>query len=101
MAVVEISVVPLGVPGTSLSDYVARAVKVLQESSLNYELTAMGTIISGNLDEIWEVLRRMHESCFDLEAPRVLTQIKIDDRRDKAGSAEQKIRSVMAKLSDD
>lgn len=101
MAVVQISVVPLGVPGTSLSDYVARAVKVLQESSLNYELTAMGTIISGDLDEIWDVLKRMHESCFDLDAPRVLTQIKIDDRRDKAGSPEQKIRSVMEKLSDD
>ncbi|MDY0039706.1 MAG: MTH1187 family thiamine-binding protein [Desulforhabdus sp.] len=99
MAVVEISVVPLGVPGTSMSGYVARALKVLQESSLTYQLTPMGTIISGDLDEIWNVVKRMHESCFALDAQRVLTQIKIDDRRDKLGTPEQKVRSVMEKLS--
>jgi uncharacterized protein (TIGR00106 family) len=98
MAVVEISVVPIGLQTTSMSTYVAQAVKVLKESNLRYEMTAMGTIISGDLDEIWAVLKRMHESCFQLNAPRVLTQIKIDDRRDKAGSPEQKVRSVMEKL---
>ncbi len=99
MAVVEVSIIPLGIPGTSLSTHVARVLKVLQDSSLHYELTAMGTIISGDLEEILQVLRKMHESCFSAEVTRVLTQIKIDDRRDKPGSPEQKIRSVMTKLS--
>ncbi|MCK8602820.1 MTH1187 family thiamine-binding protein [Desulfoferrobacter suflitae] len=98
MAIVEISIVPMGVQGTSVSDYVAKAVAVVQASSLKYELTAMGTIICGDLQEIWDVLKRMHESGFDVGAPRVLTQIRIDDRRDKPGSPEQKIRSVMEKL---
>ena len=100
MAVVEVSIIPLGVPGTSLSAHVARVLGVLQESSLRYELTAMGTIISGDLEEILQVLRKMHESCFSGEVTRVLTQIKIDDRRDKPASPEQKVRSVMAKLSE-
>ena len=100
MAVVEISVVPIGVQTTSLSSYVATAVKVLKESGLHYEMTAMGTIISGDLNEIWAVLMRMHESCFQLNAVRVLTQIKIDDRRDKAATPEQKIRSVIEKMSE-
>ena len=100
MAVAEVSIIPLGVPGTSLSAHVARVLKVLQESSLQFELTAMGTIISGDLDEILQVLRKMHESCFSGEVNRVLTQIKIDDRRDKHGSPEQKIHSVLSKLSD-
>lgn len=99
MAVVEISIVPIGVQTTSLSTYVAEAVKILRESGLPYELTAMGTIVSGDLDEVWKVLRRMHENCFSSGAPRVLTTIRIDDRRDRAGSPEQKIRSVMDKLS--
>ena len=101
MAVVEVSIIPLGIPGTSLSAHVARVLKVLQQSSLNYELTAMGTIISGDVDEILQVLRKMHESCFSTEVTRVLTQIKIDDRRDKPASPEQKIRSVMTKLSEE
>lgn len=99
MAVAEVSIIPLGVPGTSLSTHVARVLKVLKESSLQFELTAMGTIISGDLEEILQILKAMHESCFSEDVNRVLTQIRIDDRRDKRGSPEQKIHSVMSKLS--
>ncbi len=99
MAIVEISVVPLGISGCSLSTHVAKVLSVLKESSLQYELTAMGTIISGDLDEIWNVLKKMHESVFSSDVCRVLTQIKIDDRRDRKATPEQKIRSVMEKLS--
>ncbi len=78
----------------------ARALEVLQQSRLRYELTAMGTIISGELDEIWPVLRLMHESCFEkAEVVRVLTQIKVDDRRDRVATPDQKVRSVFDKLS--
>ena len=99
MAIVEVSIIPLGVSGPSLSGYVAKVLSVLRESSLAYELTAMGTIISGDLDEILSVVRRMHESLFSSDVTRVLTQIKIDDRRDQPASPDQKIRSVMEKLS--
>jgi len=99
MAIVEVSIIPLGVPGPSLSGYVARVLSLLRESSLSFELTAMGTIISGDLDEILSVVRRMHESLFSADVTRVLTQIKIDDRRDQPASPEQKIRSVMEKFS--
>ena len=98
MAVVELSIVPIGIENTSLSSYVAQAVKVLKGSSLQYQLTAMGTIISGDLDEILKIIRQMHESCFSTGAQRVLTQIRIDDRRDKVGTPEQKIQSVLGKL---
>jgi len=98
MAIVELSIVPIGVQSTSLSSYVAGAIKVLQQTALKYELTAMGTIISGDLDDILRTIRQMHESCFAAGAMRVLTQIRIDDRRDKKGSTEQKIRSVREKL---
>lgn len=100
MAVVELSVVPIGVENTSLSSYVANALKILKATSLEYHLTAMGTIISGDLDEILKTVRLMHESCFEAGAMRVLTTIKIDDRRDKKGSPGQKIKSVMDKLGD-
>jgi uncharacterized protein (TIGR00106 family) len=98
MAIVEVSVVPIGVAGTSLSGYVKQALSVLRQSGLRYELTAMGTIIDGNLDEIWSVLRRMHESCFLPQVGRVLTQIKVDDRRDRESTPEQKVQSVLDKM---
>jgi uncharacterized protein (TIGR00106 family) len=97
VAIVELSIVPLGV-GAGVSSYVAGAIKVLQTTGLEFELTAMGTIISGDLDQILSAVRKMHESCFDAGAVRVLTQIRIDDRRDRVSSSERKIRSVREKL---
>jgi len=97
MAIVEVSVVPLGTANTSLSAYVAGAVEIVQASGLSYELTAMGTIIYGDLDRILQTVRAMHESCFQKGVHRVLTQIKIDDRRDRASTPEDKVRSVLEK----
>ncbi len=100
MAVVEISIVPLGTGTTSLSPYVAACEKELRENSqgLKYELTAMGTIVEGDLDQILTLVRRLHEVPFRSGAKRVSTSIKIDDRRDKEGTIDQKIRSVEDKL---
>ena len=84
MAMVEVSIVPVGTGGPSASEYVARALKVLEaEPDLTYELTAMGTIIQGELDRLLNVVSRMHETAFDSRVKRVVTTIKIDDRRDK------------------
>jgi len=98
MAIVELSIVPIGVASTSMSSYVTEAIRVLEKTSLKYELTSMGTIISGDLDDILSTMRRMHESLFAAGAVRVLTQVRIDDRRDKQSSMEQKVRSVREKL---
>ncbi len=99
MAIVEVSIVPLGVQGMSLSSHVARVLKVVKSSTVSYELTAMGTILSGNIDDIWAVLRKMHEACFEGEVLRVLTHVKIDDRRDIPATPGQKVQSVLKKLS--
>jgi uncharacterized protein (TIGR00106 family) len=61
MAIAEVSVVPLGTKTPSVSQYVARAVRVLErEKGIKYELTAMGTIVEGDLDRILAVVRKMH-----------------------------------------
>lgn len=98
MSIVFVSVAPLGTTTTSLSGYVAGVERILRESGLKHQLTAMGTIIEGDLDAILPVLRRMHESPFGEGAQRVSTLIKIDDRRDSPHSIEGKVRSVTEKL---
>ena len=99
MAVAEISIVPLGTETPSISKYVARAVKVLQqEKDIKYEITAMGTIIEGDLDKILTVAKKMHEEVFAEGVARVLTVIKIDDRRDKALSMKGKVDSLRREL---
>ncbi len=99
MVIAEISIVPLGTETPSVSKYVARAVKVLQqEKDIKYEITAMGTILEGDLDKILAVAKKMHEETFNKGVVRVITIIKIDDRRDKPLSMNGKVDSLRRKL---
>lgn len=98
MAVVFVTIAPLGTATPSLSTYVAGVERILADSGLKHQLTAMGTLIEGDLDAILDVIRRMHESPFAQGAVRVSTLIKIDDRRDKLHTIDSKMRSVQEKL---
>ena len=99
MAIAEISIIPIGTKTPSVSGHVAAAIKVLQrEKDVKYELNAMGTIVEGDLDNILRVARKMHEEAFGDGIARVLTTVKIDDRRDKPSNIEIKIVSLREKL---
>ncbi|HUK67080.1 MAG TPA: MTH1187 family thiamine-binding protein [Anaeromyxobacteraceae bacterium] len=98
MAIVFLTITPLGTGTTSVSRYVAGVERLLDASGLKHELTAMGTIIEGDLDAILKVVRAMHEHPFREGAQRVSTFIKIDDRRDKEHSIASKMKSVREKL---
>jgi len=100
MAIVQVTIVPLGTGSPSVGEYVASVHRVLTEAEepIKYQLTPMSTIIEGALDDLLAVVRRMHEVPFENGAERVSTTITIDDRRDKTGTMEQKLRSVESKL---
>ena len=98
MAIVEISIVPVGTGTPSVSQYVAEAVKLLQgETGIKYELTAMGTIIEGDLEQLLGLVGKMHRSAFAGGAMRVVTAVKIDERRDKDSTMTGKVESVKRK----
>ena len=100
MAIIEVSVVPLGTETPSVSRYVAGAEKVLQGAKdIKYELTAMGTIIEGDLARLLSLAEQMHQSAFAAGAMRVVTTIKIDDRRDQVASIRSKIAAVRRQLA--
>ena len=98
MAIAFLTITPLGTATPSVSRYVAGVERILRQTSLTHQLTAMGTIIEGDLDEILAVVRRMHEHPFTQGAERVSTSLRIDDRRDKPHSIAGKMRSVEEKL---
>ncbi len=99
MAFMEISVVPIGTSTTSLSEYVAAIVKVIDESGLSYELHDMGTTVEGSSDELFGLAARVHQAAFEHEdVKRVYTVIKVDDRRDKITKMGDKTKSVRKKI---
>jgi uncharacterized protein (TIGR00106 family) len=101
MPVCEISVIPVGTGNPSVSEFVVEAQRVIQKSGLKSELGPMCTSFEGEIGRILEVAREVHEVCFRKGAKRVLTTIKIDDRRDKPLSMEGKVRSVQEQLGCD
>jgi len=98
--IVEFSVVPIGTESTSVSKYVVEAVKTLKKyGNLRFQVTPMDTIIEGNdLGKILEAILEAHEAVFKAGAQRVITSIKIDDRRDKKETMDYKVKAVKEKI---
>ncbi len=100
MALADVTIIPLGTGTPSVSKYVAATIKALQRGKdIKYEITAMGTTIEGDLDRILAVVREMHEETFTQGVARVVTIIKIDDRRDKESSIGGKVESLKAVIA--
>ncbi len=99
MVIAEVSVLPVGTGSSSVSQYVVRAVKILgQQKEIKHQVTATGTIIAGKLDDVLEAVKRMHESLFNTEVKRVVTILRLDDRRDKELIIGYEVDSVMKRL---
>ena len=96
MVLLEFSMAPLE-KGASVGEYVARSLKIIDDSGLDYRLHAMGTIIEGEIDEVLGVLKRcLEEIAADCE--RVTCTAKLDYRRGHSGRLNSKVASVEAKL---
>lgn len=83
--------------GTSVSPYIARAVRIIKESGLPYELGPMTTVIEGEWDEVMAVIDR----CFkDLQrdAGRIYMTLNIDYRQGRTGGMTEKVAAVERKL---
>ena len=93
--IAEISTFPVGV-GTSLSKYVKHAVKAIDNfSGIRVVHHPMGTVIEAdNLETILEVVKKAHNAIASTGAERIITQIRIDDRRDKARKMEDKVKAI-------
>jgi uncharacterized protein (TIGR00106 family) len=98
MAILAISVTPVGTGSTGVGEYVADALRVIERSGLRYRLNAMHTEIEGELEPLLRLVPQIHEACFARGAKRVSTVIKIDDRRDAPSSIEGKVRSVKERI---
>jgi uncharacterized protein (TIGR00106 family) len=99
MALMEISVVPVGLGTPSVGDYIAALVDYLRKNNIPYRLTDMGTVIEGSPAQLLGWARILHELPFEKGVQRVVTHIAIDDRRDKKVALGDKTASVEARLT--
>lgn len=94
MIISQLSIAPVGM-GTSLSKYVKIVLDVLRKNSIRFETNDMATVIeTEDLDTLFKVVKEAHTAVIDAGARRVITELKIDDRRDKNVRLGSKIKSL-------
>ena len=101
MITADLCIIPMGIEESSVGDYVAKAVQIIEKSGLNYQITAMGTQIEANdLKSLYDVCAEVQESIFEMGVGRVYTVLKIDDRRDKENrTLDEKVKSVKNRMN--
>ena len=77
----EIAVYPLGTSDPDISKDISKIFEILDLCELTFQITTMGTIIEGTLDELFDLARKLHEVVFSDKVRRVITVIKLDERR--------------------
>ncbi len=95
MVLLEFSMYPMD-KGESLSPYVARSMKIIEESGLEYRMNPMGTVIEGEWDQVFQVVNRCFES-MSKDCNRVAASIKVDYRKGQTGRLITKVTSVEEK----
>jgi uncharacterized protein (TIGR00106 family) len=92
MVLLEFAMAPHG-EGESLSAPVARILDVIDKSGVPYQLTAMGTILEGEWDEVMGVVG----ACFKTLQPdhqRIAMNLKVDYRPGPQSRLHSKIEKV-------
>ena len=80
----------------SLSEDIARAIEVLEEFDISYELTPTDTVIEADdVDEVFEAVQAAHNA---VETDRVITSLEIDDSRHRGQDVEDRVESVASVL---
>ena len=98
MALMHLTIIPLGTDSPSVGEYVADIQKALEKAGFPYELTDMGTIIEGNTGDLLNLTAQLAEMPFLKGVNRVSTQISLDDRRDQKVSLGDKTASVAKRM---
>jgi uncharacterized protein (TIGR00106 family) len=93
---VAFSVVPIGAD-VGVSPQVAKVLKIVAESGIQYKANPMGTVLEGDWDTVMAVVKKCHEVVM-ANSERALTTITIDDRKGKESRIEKKLESVEQKL---
>lgn len=91
----EISVVPVGTATASVGAAVAASLRALAgHPSVSVELGAMGTTLTGALNDVLLACGAMHSAVLATGAVRCYTIIKLDQRLDKDQDSASKVASV-------
>lgn len=98
MALMQLTIIPIGTQTASIGEFVVDIQKTLLEQGVNFTLTDMGTTVEGDTAQLLALAAKIHDLPFARGVQRVVTQISIDERRDKTVHLGDKVHSVQERL---
>jgi uncharacterized protein (TIGR00106 family) len=96
MVLLEFSMSPLG-RGESVGKYVSRSLDIIDRSGVAYRLNPMGTVLEGEWNDVFGVVRKCYERR-RRDCNRISCTIKVDYRKGRKGRLESKVASVEKRL---
>jgi uncharacterized protein (TIGR00106 family) len=100
VATADLTVIALGRPDASASEYIAEIQRRLRaQNRVHFQMHAMGTSLEGSTEDILAIVGELHAVPFEAGVPRVYTVLKLDERRDRPDQTlDDKVRSVEERL---
>jgi uncharacterized protein (TIGR00106 family) len=101
VATADLTILALGRPDVSASEYIAEIQRRLAgQHRVSFRMHAMGTSLEGSTEDILAVVGELHAVPFERGIQRVYTVLKLDERRDKPDQTlDDKVRAVEDRLS--
>ena len=102
MATADLTVIGLGRADAAASrDSAEIQRRLAAQDRVRFQLHAMGTSLEGETGDILALVGELHAVPFELGLPRVYSVLKLDERRDKPQTLEDKVASVQRLLEGD
>ena len=99
MATADLTVIGLGRSDVSGSVYIAEIQRRLaRQDRVRYRLHAMGTSLEGDTADILALVGELHAVPFELGLERVYSVLKLDERRDREQTLDDKVAAVEREL---
>jgi uncharacterized protein (TIGR00106 family) len=97
LAVAEIFITPLGTGESTIREFIRALVPIVEASGLRHQLTAMGTLVEGPVEELVALAARLHAATFDVHTgtDRVVTHLRLDERRGEPLTLEGKVQGAL------
>lgn len=96
---VALRVIPIGTSSTSISEYIARVVSVLERKKIKYQLTPFNTSLEiYRLEDLTDIINEIIKALSDIGVKRIAIDIQLDVRLDKEITLEYKVDSVLRKI---
>lgn len=92
---VELSIIPVG-ESAHTTGPVASVIDLIARSGLRHQVTDLGTIIEGEDDAVWSLVRRCHEEA-RRRCERVVTELRVDDGAARLGRGVRRVEEELAR----